>query len=158
MGRFAWSNHIYFQITQPGSSTDTNRGGFISSFLSHPHRSNHLFIFCPMIFQFFVLVCSLPYLSSLAIELPYTLLFCPFVVTVHLNTSQYERWFIFLKAPIVTKKNLLMFSQRNDLIFVNCLWRFFSFSSCIWTLISNWYRRRKEDEMAFHKLLLLGIE
>jgi hypothetical protein len=22
MGRFAWTNHIYFQITQPGSSTD----------------------------------------------------------------------------------------------------------------------------------------
>jgi hypothetical protein len=23
MGRFAWTNHIYFQITQPGSSTVT---------------------------------------------------------------------------------------------------------------------------------------
>jgi hypothetical protein len=30
MGRFAWTNHIYFQITQPGSSLHlyTNRGGY----------------------------------------------------------------------------------------------------------------------------------
>jgi hypothetical protein len=42
MGRLAWTNHIYFQITQPGSSTvasRTNRGGSVRNY---DHNTKHL--------------------------------------------------------------------------------------------------------------------
>jgi hypothetical protein len=42
MGRWAWTNHIYFQITQPGSSTVTPLHQFFS--ICHPFTFMTFFI------------------------------------------------------------------------------------------------------------------